>query len=448
VRRLRDQFQGHVVLEGDGDWDTARLAWNLAADQHPALVVFPDSAADVIEIVKFARANGLGIAAQGTGHGAGPLGPLEDAVLVKTGRMQGLSVDPHERRARAESGVRWIEVTAAASEYGLAGLAGSSPNVGVVGYSLGGGLSFLGRRYGLAAASVDAIELVTADAESRRVDAEHEAELFWALRGGGGNFGVVTAIEFALYPVSEVYAGALVWPVERAAEILKEWGSWILEVPDEMTSLGRILHLPPMPEIPDFLRGRSLVVLELVYIGEEEEGAKLIRPLRELRPEIDTMATMPASRLSELHMDPTQPVPAVGDGMLLREFTAEASSALDRAVGAGTSCPLISIEVRHLGGAFAQPAAPCACTLDDARFALYAVGMAMSQELEGAMAQHIISLQAALAPWGTGRGTPNFADAASDSGTLFPSDVYERLRRVRQRYDLGGLFRANHPVQV
>src|SRR5687767_10118689 len=195
VSALRARMTGHAVTPADPEWDVARQAWNLAVDQRPAIVALPESADDVVAVVRYARAHGLRIAAQGTGHNAGPLGPLDGTVLVKTSRMRGVTVDPDARTVRVDAGVLWQEATNAAAEHGLAALAGSSPDVGVVGYSLGGGISWLARKHGIGANQVTAIELVTADGRFVRADAENEPDLFWALRGGGGAFGVVTAIE-------------------------------------------------------------------------------------------------------------------------------------------------------------------------------------------------------------------------------------------------------------
>ena len=221
---LRGRVQGEVVEPGDPTWDEARLAWNLAVDQHPAAVVIAETAEDVAETVRFAVTYGYAVSAQGTGHGASALeSGLEGVILIKTQRMRDVRVDPARRIARAEAGALWMDVTAPAHEHGLAALAGSSPDVGVVGYTLGGGLSFLGRSYGVAANSVTAIEVVTADGDIVRTDNTSEPGLFWALRGGGGSFGIVTAIEFALHPVSEVYAGVMFWPIERASEVLHAW---------------------------------------------------------------------------------------------------------------------------------------------------------------------------------------------------------------------------------
>src|SRR5262245_45931990 len=221
VRDVRANLVGELVLPDAASWDEARLAWHLAVDQRPVAVAIPENLHDVIEIVHWAREAGFSIAPQGTGHNAPPLGDLAGTVLLKTHRLRGVTVDPVTRTARVEAGTTWIEVVEAAAEHGLAGLAGSSSDVGVVGYILGGGLSWLARKHGIGANHVGAIELVTGDGVFRRVDRENDPDLFWALRGGGGAFGVVTAIELDLFPLTEVYAGHLFFPVERAAEVLR-----------------------------------------------------------------------------------------------------------------------------------------------------------------------------------------------------------------------------------
>ncbi len=242
LRGLRDRVAGRIVSKGDRGWDRARVAWNLAIDQRPQLVAYPETTNDVIEVVAFARERGLRIAPQGTGHGAAPRGAIEDAVLVNMSRLRELAIDPAQNRARVGAGLTWRQVQSAAAVHGLAGLAGSSPDVGVVGYTVGGGLGWMARRYGLACNSVRALDIVTTEGRHLRVDPEQEPDLFWALRGGGGSFGVITALEIALYPVQELYAGALFWPQERAAEILPAWRTWAATVP-EFGHLGR-----PPPE--------------------------------------------------------------------------------------------------------------------------------------------------------------------------------------------------------
>jgi hypothetical protein len=322
LRELDVAIAGAVVSPADEEWDAARQAWNLAVDQRPAAVALPQSSQDVVAIVDFAREHGLRVAPQGTGHNAHPLEHrLVDSILVKTERMRGVEIDAEKRRARIEAGAIWSDVTGPAGEHGLAAMAGSSPDVGVVGYTLGGGLSWLARRHGLAANHVNAIELVTADGLEIRTDHDNDPDLFWALRGGGGSFGIVTALEIELLPITHVYAGAMFWPQDRVREVLQAWREWThQELPDEIISVGRVLNVPPFEEIPQPVRGRSFVVIEAIYLGDEAEGAELIAPLRAFEPEIDTFATIPTPALSHLHMDPEQPVPGKGDGMLLDEL--------------------------------------------------------------------------------------------------------------------------------
>jgi FAD/FMN-containing dehydrogenase len=445
---LGELIDGHVVLPGEDGWDLARQAWNLAADQRPEAVVFAESAADVAAVVDYARVRGLRVTTQATGHFAGSLDGFEDTILVKTSRMRGLEIDPDARTARAEAGVLWEEVVVAAGEHGLAGLAGSSPDVGVVGYTLGGGLGWLARRHGLAANSVLAVELVTAGGRIVRADRDTEPDLFWAVRGGGGSFGIVTAIEFALYPVAEVYAGILFFPFERAAEVLNAWSEWVEDTPEEVTSAGRLMQFPPIPDIPEPVRGRSFVVVEAAYIGSEEDGTELLRPLRELGPEMDTFAMIPASELRFLHMDPPQPVPNAGDGMALAELTPEAVDALVAVAGPGSRSPLLSVELRQLGGtvAVARPEQGAVGHLE-AAFALFGVGMALDQEMAAAVKVHAQTVKDALAPWAAARGYFNFSDHPMDGRSLYPPATYLRLQEVKAAYDPAELFRASHPIR-
>jgi FAD/FMN-containing dehydrogenase len=438
-----------LVLPHDPGWDEARLAWNLAVDQQPAAVALPESAEDVAAVVRWARGRGLRVAPQGTGHNAAAMGSLAHTVLVKTERMRGVAIDAASQTARVEAGVVWEEVTDAAAEHGLAALAGSSPDVGVVGYSLGGGISWLARRHGMAANSVTAVELVNADGELVRADADHEPELFWALRGGGGSFGVVTALEFKLYPITEVYAGVLFFPIERGREVLSAWRRWIEDVPDEVTSVGRFLQFPPIPDIPEPLRGGSFVVVEATSLLGEQATAELLQPLRELGPAMDTFATMPVEKLKHLHMDPEHPVPGAGDGMLLGDFPEAAIDELVAAAGAGSRSPLLSVEVRHLGGALAriQPGHGALATIE-AGFALFAVGIAMTPEMGAAVRAHVEVVRAAMAPWDAGRDYLNFTERRERGERLFGSTTYKRLQTVKGTVDPDDVFRSNHPVRL
>jgi hypothetical protein len=439
-----------IVLPGDTAYDEARLAWNLAVDQQPTAVAIPESPSQVAAAVALARRSGLRVAPQSTGHAASPMGPLDDALLLKTSKLRQVEIDPDARIARAGGGARWTDVTTAAAEHGLAALSGSSPDVGVVGYTLGGGMSWLARKYGFAANHVRAVELVTAEGRQVRADAGNHPDLFWALRGGGaGNFGVVTAIELELFPIREVFAGMLLFPIERASEVLRAWREWAQFVPDEVTSLGRLLWLPPIDEVPEPMRGRAFVGVEAAALLDASEGEKLVASLRALGPEVDTFATIPPVQLSHLHMDPPQPVPGAGNGMLLDDFCGEAIDAVLGAVGTQQRSPLVSLEVRHLGGALKRslPGQGAAGSLQ-AGFAVYSVGMAPVPQAKAAVEAVLAGVGQALAPWESSRTCANFAEVRTDGDRLFGELAHMRLRGVKEAYDPTGLFRANHPVRA
>ncbi len=439
---------GKMILPGDRGFDEARRAWNLAVDQRPAAVVFPESAADVAAVVRYAAERGLRVAAQGTGHNAGPLGPLGDTVLLRTGRMRGIRIDPQARLARIEAGVVWLDAVHAAARHGLATLAGSSPDVGVAGYTLGGGMSFLGRKHGLTANNVAAIEIVTADGRLVRTDPEHEPDLFWALRGGGGSFGVVTALEFRLFPLTHAYAGVLWYPAERGSEVLHAWGELTRSgPPDELTTVGRFLNLPPIPQIPEQIRGKSFVVVEVYHIGDPAQADDLLTPLRALGPVNDTIATVPVPALSHLHMDPEEPVPGAGDGLMMDRLPAEAIDAFVAAAGPGAPFPLLSVEVRQLGGEFSRrrPGNGALAALD-AQYVLYAVGMTPVPGLAAPVMAQVEAIKQALAPWVASQMYLNFAETRHPAASFWTEQAYQRLRRIKADVDPGDMIRSNHPI--
>lgn len=437
-----------LVKPGEERWDSARAAWNLAIDQRPAMVARPGNADEVAAVVNFARENGLRVAVQAEGHSAGALAGLgEDTLLVKTGRMTGAEIDAENRRARVGAAAKWRDVSALASPQGLAALSGSSAEVGIVGYTLGGGHGWLSRKYGLASNSVLAAELVTADGKLVRADRESEPDLFWALRGGGGNFGAVTALEFELFPVPELYAGMLAWPWDRTADVLHAWREWIPGLPDEMGTWARILQVPPLPDVPEPVRGRQLVVVEGAYLGGENAGGELLRPLRDLGPELDTFAAVPPAALGKLHMDPEDPVPFAGSGQMLDELPSAAIDAIVEAAGPGSGSPLLSFELRLLGGALtdAPPDAGALASLDHAVLT-FGVGMVMDPDMGTAVNRHLDAVTDALTPWDSGVKYANFIDIPMDTRMCYPPDTFDRLQEVKARYDPDDVFRANHPV--
>lgn len=438
-----------VHRPGAPAYDELRTPWNVAVDQRPAAVALPRTADEVAEVVRFAALAGLRVAPQGTGHGAAPFhgADLHDVVLVRTTAMSAVTVDPDRRVVRVESGALWQDVVEAAAVHGLAALHGSSPDVGVAGYSLGGGIGWYARKLGLATNSVTAVELVTAEGNLVRADAENHADLFWALRGGGGSFGVVTALELELFPIADAYAGMMIWDIEHAEPVLRQWAAWSTTAPDEITTSYRVMRFPPLPHLPEFLRGRSLVIVDGAALGDDAFGAAQVAGLRALHPEMDTFARVPAASLSRLHMDPEGPTPNVGGSAMLGHLDDAAIRSFLDAVGPGTSTSLLLAELRQLGGALGGPhPGGGALTHLEAEYVAFFVAIAPTAEMARQGSLDTDRALAALQPYATGGMFLNMAERRVDPSAGYKSAAWERLRHLRPQFDPTGLFVANHPV--
>jgi FAD/FMN-containing dehydrogenase len=443
VDALRARFADAIVIAGDPDWDAARMAFNLVFDQRPEAVARPASPSQTAEIVAAAGDLGLRVHVQGSSHNAGPLGSLEGTLLIRCERMKAVEIDAETQTARVEAGARWWDIVPRASELGLSALHGSSPEINVVGYSLGGGLGWQARKHGLQANSITAVEVVTADGELRRVDADHDPDLFWALRGGSGNFGVVTAIEFRLYPVQELYAGALFYPFEKGADVLHAWHELTRTAPEEITTSARLLQFPPLDDLPELVRGKSFAIVDGAFLGTEEEGAELLRSLRELGPEIDGVGMVSPAALSEMHMDPVEPIPWLSTHALLGPVS---SAAIDDAAEIAARAPVPIFELRHTGGALARAEPGCGAMASlPGEYLMFAgtpvMDPAQVPEIETGLAR----VEGAFAASDVGRYL-NFTEQQADVATMFPAATLERLRRVKAHYDPDGVIRANHEI--
>lgn len=430
---------------GDGGYDDARRPFKLTVDQRPARVVMADSVDDVVGALRFARERGLPFAAQATGHGA--VRGCTDGVLVNTSRFAGVHVDPERSTARVGAGTRWRDVLTAADRHGLIGLSGTAPSVGIIGYTLGGGVGLLMRTFGYAADSVLAAEVVTADGLRVRADCDENPDLLWALKGGGGNFGVVTALEFKLYPVREVYSGMLAYPAERARELLERWAAWTLDVADDVTSAIALMRVPPFPAIPEPIRGKRIVMLRAAAAN----GAAA--PVERLRAELgaplmDTFTMSTYLQATLAGMDPDQPVPVTTAGAMLAELSA---GAIDRLIAmAGPDSPLMMVELRHLGGAAAcQPEQPSAICHRDARFTLGTGAMTPTPEEAAAARTYMQTAFAGLKPYLHAGNVLNWLPSEStddDVRTAFSDDAYARLRQIKRTYDPDNVFRFTHNI--
>jgi len=441
---------GRIATPADADWDEARSAWNLVADQNPSAVALVENGEDIAKTVGFAAENGLKVAGQGTGHGAAALPSLDDTILIKTERMRGIEVDAGARTARVEAGVHGSELGEAAGEHGLSFLPGSAPNVGVTGFTLGGGLSWLGRRHGFACNRVRAIELVTAEGEARTVDAGNDADLFWALRGGGGGYAIVVALHLDLLPIADVYAGALLFPAEVGAAGVRAYRDWAAAVPEEVSSVVRFLTPPPVPDVPEPLRGLPMLTIDAACIGTKEEGEAAIAPLREIGETImDTFDQIPTAGLSRIHMDPEPPVPGLGHHGLIGELSDDAIDAFVGVTGPESSSPLLLTELRQLGGALGRPPDDAGALAKlDAGFVMLGIGMPMTPEMGEAIDRHLDHVHETMLPWAVDGGYFNFAERACDVEAIHPPDVCARLVEVKRRWDPERRIVANHAVSL
>ena len=443
-------IHGRVVTADDADWDQARQAWNLVADQQPAAIAQVQSADDISKVIAFARENDLRVTVQSTGHGATALPGLEDTILIKTDRMKGIDIDAENRTARVEAGVLAAELGDAAQEKGLCWLPGTSADVGVIGYALGGGLSWFGRRHGFACNRVIAIELVTADGEPRQVDKEATPDLFWALRGGGGGYAIVTALHLDLLDISEVYAGGLIFPAEVGAAGLRTARDWAASVSEDVTSNIRFLTPPPLPDVPEPIRGKPLFAVSAACIGSEAEGQEAVAPLREIgEPIMDTFAQIPTSGLSRVDMDPEQPVPGLVHSALLSELPDEAIDAFVGAAGPDSGSPLLAASLRHTGGALGRPPENAgALEKLDGEFLVAGIGVLMDPGLRDTITAGLDGLVQAIEPWAAEGAFFNFTERPCDVDALLPKATCDRLAHVKRSWDPDDLILANHSVAL
>jgi FAD/FMN-containing dehydrogenase len=445
---LTTEVAGPVALPGDDAYATETATWNLSTVQRPAVAVGATSAADVRAAVRFAAVRGLPVAVVATGHGA--VLPADDAVMVNVRRLDDIRIDAAARTATIGPGVEAQRLAAAAAEVGLAPLTGSSPNVGMVGYTLGGGLSpTLGRAFGYSADNVRALDIVTADGALRTVDAEHEPDLFWAVRGGRGNFGVVTALTVDLVPVTRIYGGGLYFAAEHAERVVDAYRRLTAIAPEELTASFAFLRLPPLEFVPEPLRGRFSVHVRLAYLGSPADGELLFADLRGTAPAIlDTVGEMPYTATPAIHADPVDPLAGYESTVLLRDFPAEAAKALLAAAGPAVDTPAMLVELRHLGGALGRrPRVANAVGNRDAAFHFFAgtiAGPGMADELR----EPLTAITDAMAPWHTGQALVNFMGGydATPEGVrrAYEPATLARLARVKRAYDPGNVFRVNN----
>jgi FAD/FMN-containing dehydrogenase len=438
---LAAQVTGRVLGPDDHGFKDATAGFQTAAHREPTVVVVPETDEDVAAAVRWAAAHDLPVAVQGTGHG---LATLAGGVLINTCRLTAVGVDAEARTATVEAGATWAQVVEPAAPHGLAPLSGSAPNVCAVSYTLGGGMGHLARKYGYAADHVRSIDVVTADGAIRHVTADSDPDLFWALRGGRDNFGIVTRIEVELMPVERLYGGGLFFDAERAADIVTAWHDWLATVPEELTSSVGVVPFPDVPALPPPLRGKRVVHIRIAYLGDADSGAKLVEPLRQIGPRLmEKVTEIPYSESGSICNDPTDPMPYHGTSAMLRDLDENAIRTLLDAAD-----PTLILELRQLGGALSRPpAVPNSVGHRDAAFALGVLSRITPDNADTVSVAHD-ELARTLAPWTLGRCL-NFTYGtlpAQDVATAYDVLDYQRLAELKANYDPANMFRLNHNI--
>jgi FAD binding domain/Berberine and berberine like len=448
---LAAQVAGPVFLPGDDGYVEEAGIYNLSLVLEPALIVGVTSEADVQAAVRFAARRQMPVAVKSTGHQVAR--PGHGALLISTQRMSAVIIDPDNRTARIGPGVRWEQVIDEAAEFGLAPMNGSSPTVGAIGYTLGGGQSVAwSRSKGYAADHVLSLDVVTADGRLRHVTADNDPELFWALRGGKDNFGVVTAMVCELFPQAEIYGGGVWFAIHHVAEVMPAWREWLETLPEEATTAVAVQHLPPVPDLPAPLRGASVLHLRFTHLGSPVEGRRLFAPMRAIAPSIlDTVSVMPYKSIGTVYLDPPEPTPYWDRGTMLTGLPKQALDEFVALTGPDSGSPLLSVEIRQLGGAMdRQPTSPNAVPTRGLPFVMFAYGVGGPEE-EELMRGYLAKLISGMEPWSADRKMINFLSA--DEGTdpeelraVYGEQRYERLARIKKTYDPLNLFRMNHNI--
>lgn len=439
---LRSRVIGKVLEPTDAGFEQSVQGWSLGYRHHPAVMVLAQDAVDVLETVRFARTNNLKLAVQSTGHGF--VRDAEGGVLLNVSRMNTVHIDPKAKTATIQPGATWAQVLEAAHAHGLTGLVGDTPSVGATGYVLGGGTGWFARKYGLGIDSLLEAEIVTPDGELRTVNAQRDPELFWALRGGGGGFGVVTSITVRLYPHAQVLAGQVIFPLSEAGNAIRAYREWIKTVPFDLTSRVMLMRGPDAEFMPPFVRGRVALMVQFVYAGPRQDAENLIAPMLAQPGSLaQIVQEVPPTELGRFFGAPPAPAESVGRAEHLSNLSDTAIDALVD-VAALEEAPMYLLEVRHLGGAISDvPNDATAFAHRDAAFLVNFRILILEPSLHTPAAKYTRTFTQAIKPFVTGHILPNFL--SGDEGlerdrAAYPGLKNMRLSMLKARFDHDNLM--------
>ena len=450
AQALKAAIRGPVLSRGDPGYEAARKVWNGTINKYPLIITRCTGVADVLAALRFAARHDLPVAVRGGGHSFAGFGTCDDSVVIDLALMKGIRVDPQARRVIAQGGVTWGELDHETAAFGLATTGGLVSTTGIGGLTLGGGIGWLMRRYGAACDNLASVDLVTADGQVLHASADEHAELFWALRGGGGNFGVVTSFEYRLHPVSTVLAGAFIYPAELAADLMHRYAQWCADEPDELCTLVEFATAPEADFIDPAYRGRPVAVLALCHCGPLADAEASIATWRTAMPLVaDLVEPMPYPAVQSL-FDDDYPAGlwSYVKSHYLDDLDGEAVAAL--AAAAALPTPRSFIDLHHLEGAPAR-ADPDATAFDhrQARYAVVIGGMSDDQTGFAASRAWAQRHWSALASHATGSAYSNFmADAGNEAvRAAWGPGKYDRLVAVKDKYDPANRFRFNHNIR-
>ncbi len=434
-------IEGRVIRPGEDDYDEQRLSWQRRFDPRPALIVEAAGPEDVQAAIRYARDADLPLAVQATGHGT--VVAADDALLLKTGALNSVAVDPRTATARVGAGALWADVIAATPD-GLAPLSGTSATVAVGGYTIGGGAGWLSRAYGFAADSLLSAEVITAEGELVTASAEENPDLFWALRGGGGNFGVVTELEFQLHPAERLYGGMMMFDAENAHATLARYREWAQTEPDESNSAVVVMNMPPIPQVPEPVRGKRVLAVRAIYLGGADAGARALAPLLEAAgtPLLGGMQEMRYADTATL-LGPAPP-PSVAE-VRFALFDDVVDEVLDEV--ADPVRAMTAVELRHWGGAMASPpdgAGPIGHR--DVPFSVAVNALVPERVQLAATRTAADDLMRRLRPHSTGGSFLNFLGDAAETATAYTDADYTRLAEIKAVYDPDNVFSRGHVI--
>ncbi len=445
---LRRRVAGVVHVPDDETWDAARAAWVVTVDQRPLAVLEARDAQDVVTAVRWARDHEVHVSPQPTGHGT--TGAFEDVLILRTGALDDIDVDPAARRVTIGAGVRAGQLLAALDGTGLTFLAGSNPDPSVVGMTVTGGLSWFGRAFGAGADSVEAVELVDGLGRLRTVTAsDDDPDLFWAVRGGGGDFGIVTRMTLRLYPAPQVYGGRLFWPIEQTRAVLEAFRSVTAAAPDSLTVWFHCYRFPPFPEIPEPLRGQAMASVAVAHLGSGEEAEQLLAPFRAVPGIVlDLLGDVPIAALDSIAGEPTEPSPGRDWAVLLVDLDDQAVEALVDAAGPAAEHPLAMVQIRHLGGALARHHGGGGSFGPVSEpYLVGAIGIPFGPGGEPGVEAGFADIEAAVSFVSAGRTPLAFLGRRSTDAWWSP-ETRARLVTAKRSADPLGVIRSNRPVDA